>query len=419
MEAIHKEELRRNRRFIVDNIGDAEAVCDELVSLRVFDENYVEKVMVKSPAPKEQTKEILRLLTYRGQDAYKNFLTALKSSGNSHISDKLMEPHKPVVWAPITPTIFQPLHEQPKVSEISWPLSTPLASKPELQKTCDREEVKHLLSHSEVYRITDYKDKGFVIRCKTNIPPKDLCINRCFDARNTELSAILKFMDSPISSISASCHLQDAKEMLQKFSKKVCEYKGLEDVGFFMSFFLSFGIGSSEVFDSKNECVAFKEIVRMINDCESLRGKPKIFFVLTIPPGADHTPDSTVTDSCEDRSMVNEDDIFIFHVEHFGHGAWMHICECEDKECENKECQRKDLWFVRAFGDVVYQYSHKLHLLELIEKVNDLLANAVVRKDKLHDKVAEVKVIQKDTRKKLYFFPGITKEHLEVAQASS
>ncbi|XP_033752370.1 uncharacterized protein LOC117336099 [Pecten maximus] len=427
MEAKHIEELRKNFRFIVNNVGDAEALCDELVALGVFDENYVDKILLKQPAPKEQTKELLYLLKFKGPQAYGKFIAALESSGNKHVVEKLMKPdirpepvHLPIqppdappcqapppqALPPQGPSSqtqsiqVQPTSVQPSGSEEAfdnWPLMTCK------ERKCLEQEKMQLLSDEMVYKITEFPEKGFVLRLKCR-PHSYKDISHYFDNCNTHLSSVMKFLDTEIQPGKCTTHLNNKtaseletniRDIIQANTQK------LENAGYFMMFFLSFGTpeaGCGQVFDTKKECVNVHNMIQTVKDCVALKDKPKIFIVITITEennSTEPTEDRTVADAGMDNSSTNEDDLFVLHVNHGQQGPWI-------------QCQQQ-MWFTKAFCDVLQSHSYNLHFLELIEKVNKLMSNAIVNKEnKTRGHVGEVKVVQKDTRKKLYFLPGIT-----------
>ncbi|XP_060074476.1 uncharacterized protein LOC132554192 [Ylistrum balloti] len=457
MEPKHKEELRQNFRLIVNNVADAEAVCDELLSLGVFEENDVDKILLKKPAPKEQTKELLYLLKFRGVHAYNNFILALKRSGNTYLADQLMKPDVVTELPQPQPTSnsvqpsdnqarpsdnqaqpsqnqvqpsdnqvrpsdnqaqpsqnqiqpsdnqARPSHNQARPSNDQsdedlfkrWPFS----SKACIPRECTGEE-RHLMYDETVYRITNFRKKGFVLRmkcqsqrCKVTLKAFDLC-NMCLDK-------LMNFLNTPIRTGLCSSKLfnKTADEYKENVREIISDCReGLENAGFFMMFFLSYGAQGErygQIFDKANCSVILQDIIKEVTDCEALKDKPKIFIVITIPDQSvtvEEPPEGrTVIDAGLDPSSINEDNVFVLHVHHGQNGPWT---------AENEQ-----MWFMKAFCDVFYTYSYKMHFLELIEKVNELLSNAVLsNQDWTRGHVGEVRVIQKDIRKKLYFFPGI------------
>ncbi|OWF51933.1 uncharacterized protein LOC110448426 [Mizuhopecten yessoensis] len=432
MEAKHIEELRQRYRFIVDNIGDPEAVCDELLSLGIFDESYIDKILLKKPAPKAQTKELLYLLKFRGAKAYGKFITALEKSGNRHVAKELMKPEsapeqpEPIIQQesiqPVTAPLLstdRPIQVQPSLIQ-PIPTEDAFKSWPEKKgmvysRKCTEEEKRRLLSDSTVYRITECPEKGFVVRLKCCPQKPAMCEDlekkikmrrEDFDNCNQCLNNLMSFLDSTIKT--GNCTAKLVNKNAEEFERNTVEMikKNVEELkrtGYFMMFCLSYGpvgAGCGCVFDRDNKCVNLPNMIDMVKQCEALRGKPKIFIVITILDEnltAQEPPeDRTVADAGEDHSSTNEDNLFVFHVYHGQHGTWI------------KDPHVREMWFMRAFLDVFYAYSYELHLLELIEKVNQLLSNAVVdSQTKTRGHVGGIKVVQKDIRKKLYFFPGI------------
>ncbi|XP_069132550.1 caspase-2-like [Argopecten irradians] len=430
MEAKHIEELRRKFRFIVNNIGDTEELCDQLLSLGVFDENYVEKILLKKPAPKEQTKELLYLLKFRGPLAYSRFISALQNSGNKHVADELMEPDKrPKMASPtqVQPTQVQPTKVQPsqaQPSQVQPSDQTPSVAQPSdnedtfkswpyqgkesvKKRKCTEEDQRIILSSSGmIYNITPFTQKGFVLRSKCQQATKnrnanDVSIGHYMDVCNTDLDTMMKFLDSRIHPKCSSKLVNNTAEEYQKKFEEIIRTNDddLRNAGYFMMFCLSCGIpgsGYGRMLDTNQQCVDVDNIIKPLMVCEALKGKPKVIVVITIPDENLKEPeaDRTETDAGVDHSSINEDDLFVFHVHHGERGPWIPGTD--------------QMWFMQAFRYIIYTRSYNQHLLDLIDEVNELMRNALISKEnKTRGHVGEVKVIQKDTRKKLYFFPGL------------
>ncbi|XP_060073433.1 cell death protein 3-like [Ylistrum balloti] len=92
MEEHHATLLRKYRPFIVKQLIDIEAVCDQLIAFEIFTENMVDDIMSKSPSA-SKTRHLLSLLVMRGPNAFNSFYEALIITKNNLIAFVLKPPN--------------------------------------------------------------------------------------------------------------------------------------------------------------------------------------------------------------------------------------------------------------------------------------------------------------------------------------
>ncbi|OWF41223.1 uncharacterized protein LOC110462768 [Mizuhopecten yessoensis] len=88
MDEEHKYLLRKARPFIVQNLADVEAVCDQLIAFEILTESMVDEIMSK-PSNAGKTRALLSVLVMRGPQAFDSFYEVMKITKNETIVDIL------------------------------------------------------------------------------------------------------------------------------------------------------------------------------------------------------------------------------------------------------------------------------------------------------------------------------------------
>ncbi|CAC5407344.1 unnamed protein product [Mytilus coruscus] len=91
MEQKHKNVLQTSFNYLIKNLHNVDAICDELIQDNVLTAGMNDSIKHKKPKPTGQTRELLSILPRRGNKAYASFIKALDDTDNKELADYLRE----------------------------------------------------------------------------------------------------------------------------------------------------------------------------------------------------------------------------------------------------------------------------------------------------------------------------------------
>ncbi|XP_076086015.1 caspase-2-like isoform X2 [Mytilus galloprovincialis] len=435
MEKKHRNVLQTNFAYLIKNLHNVEAICDELLADHILTSGMNESIQHKTPRPTEQTRELLSILPRRGMNAYKSFISALNKTGNGEVADHLIAKDgsknnevnsdtsgkkdnalsKPKNGNGDTQETEQHYSENPEKTKKlesqnyqGWPdllKGLPSLNKRDIVKCTEDLRTKICKSkHGKVYHMTG-KKKGKVLTI-SNVQCSDQSIeakavNRCrscVDFDKTSLSQLFTYMQYETKQSYTKRDVSE--EEMKTFLATQLEN---EDNSTFDSLVIVFYSGGMEfkpdcIYDTNGKEIDKDGILEMIRQSKYFKDKPKIVIIRTYD-FKEETETGDVLDAVSHElhfyKRPNKDDLFVVSSQpRTKKGPWIIGDEMNGS------------YFIQAIIQVFKKMAHEKSFMEMMVEVNNCLASANMPK-KGKQAVAEVMVLEHSDDKDLFFYPGL------------
>ncbi|CAC5407345.1 unnamed protein product [Mytilus coruscus] len=435
MEQKHRNVLQTNFAYLIKNLHNVEAICDELLTHDILTPGMNDSLKHKKPKPVGQTRELLSILPRRGMKAYESFIKALCETGNGEVADYLKEKDgskrnevnsensgkpdnclsKPKDGNGDTQKTVQQYSENPeKTNKLEsqniqdWPdllNGLPSVKKRDIVK-CSEDSFTQICEskNGKVYHMRG-KKKGKVLTM-SNVQCSDQsteakAVNRCrscVDFDKTSLSQLFNYMqyEAKQSYTKRDISEEDMKTFLANQLDN-------EDNSSFDSLVIVFFSGGMEykpefIYDKDGKEIDRDGILEMIRQSKAFKDKPKIVIIRTYD-FQEETKTFDVLDAATHKlhffKEPNKDDLFVVSSQpRTIKGPWI-IGDGMNGS-----------YFIQAFIHVFKKMAHKKSFMEMMKEVNNCLANAMVPIEGKQP-VAEVMILEHSDEKDLFFYPGL------------
>ncbi|XP_046575693.1 caspase-3-like [Haliotis rubra] len=407
----HKDILIRNRGGLVDNIANIAAVVNELFSMETITAHMKEDILEgKHHTPRDKKWALLDLLPRRGDGAFDHFHTALIKCGEQVAADIL----KPPAPQPQQPTDDLP-ESWPPVDYSTNEVKVEMVAEDNIQMRQWFEESK---SSSMIYRMEKCPRGRVLIINNKNFSAareKKLDLEDRTGTDEDATSLCLLFDDLSLDKV--------VKKDLtrEKIIEVLDEERQLDHDGYdcFACVILSHGTGGG-VYGVDGEVANIQEITDMFNgqNCQTLVGKPKLFFIQACQgqkkdTGAESAPDPTVSEVTQELESIRihkepqtEKQNLVATTssaaEHPPRADIM-IAEATTPDYMSVRNTVNGSWFIQAIVYVFMKFAHKEDLASMMTKVNDLVCRRVTK----NKKYKQVSTYSSVLTKHFYFFPGL------------
>ncbi|XP_071145567.1 caspase-2-like [Mytilus edulis] len=435
MEKKHSNVLQTNFAYLIKNLHNVEAICDELLADDILTSGMNDSIKHKTPRPTGQTRELLTILPRRGMKAYQSFIRALNKTGNGEFADHLIaedgskrnEVHsdtsripdnvfsKPKDTNSDTQETTKQYAENPEKSKKleseniqGWPdllNGLPSVKKRDIVKCTEDLRTQICKSkNGKVYHMTG-KKKGKVLTI-SNVQCSDQskeakAVNKCgscVDFDKTSLSQLFTYMqyETKQSYTKRDVSEEDMKTFLATQLEN-------EDNSTFDSLVIVFYSGGMEfkpdcIYDTNGREIDKDGILEMIRKSKYFKDKPKVVIIRTYD-FKEETETGDVLDAVSHElhfyKRPNKDDLFVVSSQpRTKKGPWI-IGEGMNGS-----------YFIQAIIHVFKKMAHEKSFMEMMIEVNNCLASANMPK-KGKQAVAEVMVLEHSDDKDLFFYPGL------------
>lgn len=340
-----KEIIRRNRRFIQENVFNIDDVADLLYEKGILTLNN--KELVASYLVDRRAYEMLDIVVKRGPRAFPCLVEALRETENPEAADRLegnagstTDPNKTKTYTKPGPPKTLPTHLQgvppseDNSSYVEWMDDVELTK---LEDNFIRTDPKFVMEmkklHNEhMYNMTGDKSKRGKCLMIDSIP-NDFCqqgeCHTIVDSSKTLIHQTLK--QCGFKCIYYTRNSGTSQTIKQKILQEMNKPDHVQ-YSSFLVICVTTGPNPQYIYgkDGEKDCLPIQEIQDMMSQCEAFSNKPKMLMVHTVPESSlkcDHSfplaedRDQRLSDSMQyltlegkDTSSLNGGDLFVVSV---------------------------------------------------------------------------------------------------------
>ncbi|XP_048258773.1 caspase-3-like isoform X1 [Haliotis rufescens] len=441
METAHKEILRTNRSYLVENLSDIAEIVNRLFEMKTITAPMKEGILEGQNTKTEKKRALLDLLPRRGKFAFDDFFNALIASSEYTAADVLkpgqgqaaMEADRQAgktaysAPQPRAPYVASPVEDDlPRF----WPdqnynaMDVQVVNVAEEDHNMRNKFVRSGTAQSGYYCM-QRRPRGILLiinnekfstaRQEKNLPLEDR------DGTNVDATS-LDMLFEKLSFITITEKNLTREGIIEVLRRQ--QQVNHDNYDCFVCVILSHGTGGG-VFGVDGEVANTQDITDMFNgqNCKTLAGKPKLFFIQacqgtkrdTGSAGAQDPSVGEVSLKFEKMGLKNETEASSksqvqcetkadsVAEENLGTRADTFVALATTPDYLSYRNTKRGTWFVQAITYIFQKFARSEDLLSMMTKVNLLVSRGEIYGQGLK----QVSIFNSSFRKKFFFFPGL------------
>nr|XP_014353607.1 PREDICTED: caspase-9 [Latimeria chalumnae] len=399
--------LQRNRAMLVEKL-DPSKIYDLLISKDVFTQDMIEEIKAAGPR-RDQARQLVTDLQTRGSQAFSIFLECLKETEQRNLADLLREglhfqPAGPINIKPIK--IPQIINKHPDQGRLSSEFNDPRRNQSPTHveariqvpvqcsdiETLDSGGTRSRRNSGKEYKM-DSSPCGYCLIIN-NVEFADGTRLNCRNGSDIDSTRLQKRFES-FDFIVETCRNVTQKEMDEKLISMARKDHSQFDC--FVLVILSHGNESQHIqfpgaiYTTDGALTPVQQIVNYFNgsQCQTLRGKPKLFFLQACGGGKQHSNNyfrrlkGSCTPCCQ--SKYSEKGSLLVQHESDGSRASdfqssnLFLVLCSSAGYVSWRDRKVGSWYVEVLDKVFEKYGHDEDLLSLLVLVTDQVSQNSAR----------------------------------------